>query len=264
MLIRKIIGDPLTIFFMVGGLIFALYYANGTARDSIDVSDIVIQKLWNERSLVLDRPLTDQERTLIVDSFIDQEILLREAVAQELHLRDGKVRHRLADKMMYLISEEPSAPTEAELNAFYTQHKATYQTPPLMTFDHAFFASKKSALEALERSTESSTPLDYGDKFWLGNTFERVSAQDVISVMGINFALKVEKSPESFWAGPIESSRGWHLVRVIERINETPIPRDELQQRLTMEWMAAQRDADRAQALSDLRAKYEIKVSNDI
>lgn len=264
MLMRKIVTEPLTLFFLVGGLIFALYYANDTTRASIEVSDSVIQKLWNERALVLDRPLTEHERKLIVDSFINQEVLLREAVAQELHLRDGKVRHRLADKMMYLISEEPSAPTEVELDTFYHQHIAKYQTPPLMTFEHAFFSSEKRALEILKQPPASSTPLEHSDKFWLGNTFDRVSAQDVISVMGINFARKVEAAPETTWVGPIESSRGWHLVRVIERIEATPIPRHALQQRLTIEWLAFQRDAGRTQALSDLRAGYEIKVSNDI
>lgn len=264
MLIRKIVGDPLTIFFMAGGIIFALYYANGKARDTIDVSDIVIQKLWNERSLVLDRPLTDYERRLIVNSFIDQEVLLREAVAQELHLRDGKVRHRLADKMMYLISEEPSAPKEHELDAFYTEHQERYYTPPLISFKNVFFSSEKKALSALRSSLSQDNILDSGEKFWLGNTFIRVTAQDVVSVLGMPFAMEVEKSTEGVWAGPIKSSRGWHLVKVIDRIEKTLMPRDELQQRLTMEWLAAQRDADRAQALSDLRAKYEIKVSNDI
>jgi hypothetical protein len=258
----KLFQEPLVGFLLIGGFIFLLYsLANQPNEPSIEISQSVIDNLIIERELILERALNDGERHTIKQQFIDQEVLVREGIARNLHTQDGKIRHRLADKMMFLIADDPDAPTTQQLDDFYHQHISEYSSPPLINFDHVFFTDYSRAEAALPQLIAGDIEFkNSGDSFWIGNRLERMSAQDVVTIMGKSFAVNIETLPTQQWQGPLQSIRGWHLVKLQQHIPSEAIPRDALTQRLYQEWTANQRDQMRRSALDTLNKQYMIKL----
>ena len=206
--------------------------------------------------MVLERALTPTERDAIARNFIDQEILLRQAIKLELHLSDGKVRHRLADKMMFLLAEEPTPPDSAELARYYQQNKTRYTTQRRVSFEHRFYGNDEAAARVALADEGTKAEAQF---FWLGNQLEQMSAQDLVSTFGAAFAQAIEQLPQGQWHGPLASNRGWHLVRVQSWHEPRPIPREHLDERLRTEWLADRREQAREAALEALRASYDIQ-----
>ena len=86
------------------------------------------------------RPLTDKERQDVVEGYIEEEILMREAFRLELEKKDSRVRKRLIDVMRSTIDQPVSQPTRAELQAYFRENQERYVTGETITFDHVFFA----------------------------------------------------------------------------------------------------------------------------
>lgn len=259
MILTRLAREPLIGFLLIGALIF-WWDGQRASENSIVIDAAVIEKLVEEREMVLERQLSADERAAIQQNFIDQEILLREAVDRGLHMSDGRVRHRLSDKMMFLLVDEPLPPTAEQLDQFYEVHKQRYVTARRVSFEHQFFGDDESAARAVLLNLPGSESIEE-QYFWLGNRLEQMSAQDLVGVLGTDFTRSLEDLPEGEWRGPIASNRGWHLVRIDAWHPSVAIPREHLEERLSMEWLAEQRDQARFNALADLRQKYPSVVN---
>ncbi len=230
--------EPLFGFALAGGLIFGLYASFGSdGRQRIVITPEMIRDMVQLREQVLDRPIVPAERLLLIEAYVEREILVREAMALGLHQRDGQVRHRLADKMAFLLREDPSEPTVADLQALYDNEPKRYQTPATVTFEHAYFASDSASakrwLQDLKAGqTTAATAATAGDTFWMGRRLQRISQKEIAAVMGTDFARELMAQPVGEWSGPLRSERGWHVVRVEQHQSPQPLPNDLLQQQL--------------------------------
>jgi hypothetical protein len=67
-----------------------------------------------------------------IDRFIGEQILIKEALKQEVVFRDPRLRSLVLDAMReFVVSEKPVAvPSEAELRAFYLETIKEYTPPP--------------------------------------------------------------------------------------------------------------------------------------
>jgi hypothetical protein len=207
----------------------------------------------NERRIVVDRPallrylqyraqtfepdtfearldaLTVTERQQLIDEYVREEALYREALALGLEREDNVLRLRLVQKMAFLLEPPPAAePSEAELQAYYAAHSREYEAAPSWTFTHVFLdaatrgdaGARQTALTLLKqlnaaRAQFNDAPL-HGDRFaYLQNYVERTP--DFIEAhFGADFqaALATLPAGDARWQGPLRSSLGWHLVLV--------------------------------------------------
>ena len=244
--------------FVVAGV--ALFWMYGAAavdeRPAIVLSESFISQLIAERELVMERKLTESEIELIRQNFIDQEVLVREAMTRQLYLNDGRVRHRLADKMFYILSDAVSEPSEAELAAFFAAHRDHYRTPELITFSHRFYGDDEARARAA--LSGSGVILDEGIAFYMGDAIERYARPELIPIFGREFTESLAGLPVGMWQEPLRSGRGWHLVRVEARIPSRDLTRDEIDGRLQLDWRDAQLAASRRAQLDALRSNYQI------
>ena len=78
--LRRIAGEPLVHFLALAGLLFAVQALFvGDTREVITVDAAAQQFLFDQQEQLLLRQLTDEEKTEIVENFIEEEILVREA-----------------------------------------------------------------------------------------------------------------------------------------------------------------------------------------
>lgn len=261
MIPRWVTREPLIGFLILGGGIFLLNaWASGPERQQIVLSPPVAEDLLKMQSELLGRPLAPPERQAVIQAYLDNEVLVREAVARGLYLDDARVRKRLTDKMNFLLSDEPTEPTGADLQTLYDADPKRYRTPKSISFEHIFFNSDEAAAEAeMGRIRDGEEPAEgSGDRFWLGRQMPRYAAGQLLTLFGYEFERALRELPVGEWQGPIRSARGWHLVKVLARHEPEDLPEQERLRRLRADWDARYREQSRGLRLAELRNHYEI------
>jgi hypothetical protein len=268
----SIIREPLLHFFILGGLLFALFaWRNDDAMrapDEIVVDARRIEALNAQFERVWRRPPTPDEATGLIENWIREEVLYREGLALGLD-RDDPVLRRLVAQKVEFISEEMlnTPPTEDELRAWYQENADVYRVEPRFSFRQAYFdpsrrgdmpeAAVGAILQALK---EGDAPV--GDATLLPEMLEDASLADVRRTFGPLFAESLADLPVGTWTGPVASSYGLHLVRIDERQDARLPAFDEVR-------AAVERDfgAHRTERLKDafyetLRDRYTVTIED--
>ena len=102
--------------------------------------------------------------------------------------------------------------------------------------------------------------VDNGIDFYMGNLIERYARPELLPIFGVEFADSLAGLPEGSWQGPIRSGRGWHLVRIDDRVASRSLWRDEVEGRLAIDWRDEQAAVLRRSKLDSLREKTIVIV----
>src|SRR4029450_8049258 len=102
----KLLHEPLVHFLLLGAMLFGVFALVGD-RGSARASQIVVtpghlEHLTVSFTRTWQRPPTAQELTELIDDYIREEVLYREAVAMGLDRDDTIVRRRLRQKLEFL------------------------------------------------------------------------------------------------------------------------------------------------------------------
>ena len=254
--------EPLVHFLTLAALLFVAYHLlTPSARESIVIERASIDELGRRQEQLLGRPLSDDERRALVESAIDDEVLLHEAYRRGLD-RDAVVRQHLVQKMRFILGEDEAAPTEAELRAYLAANRDRYRRPPTVTLDQVFYADPAKVPEDLMAQLKNGTNIaDLGDPLdMLGNRLPQYSLRDLIGVMGPDVARRVFELPAGAWHGPLHSERGVHFVRVDQHHPPAMPSFDELEAYLRQDWTLDQQRRTLADRLAELRRNYRIVV----
>ena len=252
---------PLLIFSLVGGFAFAMdSWIRGPDLAVIHLTATDIDGVVSEREQILGRQLTDDERQELIDALIDQEILVRAAIEQGVHLGDGFVRNRLIEKMNFLFTEEPPEPTSADLQAMMDADPDAFMTPPTVTLEQVYVHGTEIRAhlvnDQLQRNPDSWAEL--GDRYWLGNRLEYYSADQVIAVLGLEAWRTLDLLPTGQWTEPLAVGDAWHIVRVVAHHPPQPLGELALDLRLKQQWRTQHRIASRERELQRLRPLYRV------
>ncbi|APR82440.1 Hypothetical protein A7982_07789 [Minicystis rosea] len=268
--LRRYLREPLVHFAVIGGALFALHAAVAPPpRDAAIVvsADFIAGLREEHRARTGQWPTAEEERAL-VDRFIDEEVLYREAVSLGLDRGDPIVRRRLAQKMVFVAEDGAAArePSDADLQAYLVQHQGRYREPARLSFRHVFLSRDRRADAAAEATrilpelAAGAAPEGKGDPFLQGTSFGQRTSAEVEAVFGHAFAEALFAAPNDAWSGPLTSSFGVHLVRAGERTEGAIPPLAKIRARVRSDLMDERR-ATAGQALRErLRARYRIDI----
>ena len=137
----KVLREPLLHFIFIGAAIYLLYGAFAEpVMDETDKTIVVsageiewMQTSWQKR---WNRPPTDKEMNGLIQQYIRETVLYREALTMGLNQHDQVIRRRLAQKLEFLAKDlvALTPPTDEELQAYFAEHQDRYQEPTLYTF----------------------------------------------------------------------------------------------------------------------------------
>jgi len=237
-------------------------------RERIEVSSARVMILRDQWVRRWKRLPTEPELAGLIETWVREEVLYREALARGLDREDEIVRRRLVQKMHNLSFRLAwtSPPTEQEAEAFFRERIDRYTTPVRRTFRHRYFSverrghetenAAKRALEQLGRGEEG----DPGDPFLLPTRFVELTKADVRVELGVEFADGLFELDIGRWSGPVNSAFGLHLV-YIEEEEEAAVPTFESVREIVMEDLhdARQRSAQE-QLVDGLRDRHEIVI----
>ncbi len=269
----KIFRDPITHFVLIGLLLAGLNHFwnawQGEQGRTIVVSAPEIERLEKIWAGTAGRLPTGKDRQQIIDQYVQEEALVREAARLGLDDGDTIIRRRLAQKMDFLVSDEATAdnPKDAELERWFETHRDRFAAPEMRSFTHVYFSPERhgSQIEAIAgkaRATlrEGADWKSLGDPFIQKRSYAAVPEREVARLFGPEFAQDIFALDAGTWSEPIGSAFGLHLVR-IEKIDKAAQARfAPIRAEVTAAWQEEQRaDAKRA-ALDKLIGSYTVVV----
>jgi hypothetical protein len=279
----RLLREPLLHFLLAGAGLFggwAALHPEALARDAsrrIEVTADDLRQMsltWLAQGRAA--PTPDELRSL-VESWVREEMLYREALALGLDQGDTIVKRRLAQKMEFLF-EDLSAlrkPTSAELARWFEEHGERFALPARATFRHLYFSPDRRGAQARDDAARAlgklaGAPLDapladaLGDRFMFQDYLGDRPFGEVASSFGPPFAEALFQLAPGSWQGPIESGYGWHLVFVDSIIPSRTPALEEVAAEVRFAWVEAQRDELRRRTLEAMRARYEVVLPAEL
>jgi hypothetical protein len=217
---KKILKEPLVHFLLIGALLFLVYGMVNTEKDETEIAidDNLINELAAKWELKRSRQPTLAEINGMVEKYIEQEILYREALAMNLDHNDEIVKRRLAQKMEFISDglAESLQPTEEVLKDYYEKHRKNYPKDPIYTLQHVYFSNDKrtDAVADATNALIAQSPQSLGDNISLPNQYTDASAFLIARDYGSAFANSLDALETGKWSGPITSGFGVHIVNV--------------------------------------------------
>ncbi|MFS2176877.1 peptidyl-prolyl cis-trans isomerase [Rhizobium pisi] len=276
-LLKRVLREPLVHFLLLALLVFAAYGLFGADAydkpDSIVVTAPKIEQMAAVFARTWQRPPTAEELKALIDDYVKEEILVRQALELGLDRDDTVVRRRLRQKMEFLntADAEALAPTDAELDAYLKANAAVFQTGSMLAFQQVYFSPQRrgdtiaqdaaSVLEALLTNSAADSTL-FGDPTLLPPNLPLSSNTAIDQTFGADFAEKLDKAPLGQWTGPVDSGFGLHLIRVTARVPGRVPALDEVHDTVSREWTNAKRKELEDQRFAQLLKRYVVSVEN--
>jgi peptidyl-prolyl cis-trans isomerase C len=272
----KLLREPLLHFMLIGAVIYSLYgvFAEPVA-EATDKTIVVtagelewMQSSWQKR---WNRLPTTEEFDGLVQQYIKETVLYREALTMGLNKHDMVIRRRLAQKLEFLAKDlvALTPPTEDELQTYFDERIALYAQPALYTFTQVFLDPDKRGSKTLEDAEKIKVTLiakgeDFGDAGALGddlmlqNYFPQKDASEIQKQFGSGFTESLIELSPGQWHGPVLSGFGVHLVYVSEVIEPPPPVFADVRERVVADWTLERGEELNKQFYASLREQYTI------
>ena len=284
--IQRFVREPLVHFAVVGVLLFLLFDAIGAPAASglsLVVDARALARMLHSRNPRLDetgaldqlRALDGPSRTRLVEEYVREEVLYREALAMGLNTDGYAEKRRLVAQLEYLhqgFAYDALNVTEAQLTDYYAANPGRYVAPAQMTFTHVFFAddthdgdATSAATQELQRLRERAVPFhaagDRGEHFIYHRNYANRSREDISAHFGDAFAAELfSNEVTDIWLGPMGSAHGQHLVMIAARTPARQQPLEDVRGRVFDDLTGAQADTNMRTLYMEARARYQVTV----
>jgi len=274
----KLLREPLLHFLFIGAAIYLLYgmFAEPVPEETdktivVSAGEIEwMQSSWQKR---WNRPPTDKEMDGLVQQYIRETVLYREALTMGLNQHDQVIRRRLAQKLEFLAKDlvALTPPTDEELQAYFAEHQDRYQEPARYTFTQVFIDPDKRGDATLADAEKIKATLiaqgdaiddagALGDDFMLQNYYPEKDPIEIQKNFGSGFTASLVDLSPGQWHGPVLSGYGVHLVYV-SNVSEPPAPVfAEVRERVTLDWKTDRGEELNEKFYANLRDQYTIVI----
>lgn len=293
-LLQTIVKEPLLHFLGLGFCLFLIYGAvnEETATDNpdqiiVDRGMILTFMQYRAKAFKADafesrlNSMSVKQRQQLIDDYVQQETLYREAKALQLDKNDAVARGRLIQQMRYLTQSVITAGmrfSDEELQTYLSEHEDRYTESAMATFTHVFISTaKRDADEArlladqqLEQLNQQQIPfhkaVGYGDRFLYHRNYVKKDAELIAS----HFSDELQKAvfsvsaSDQIWRGPYRSPYGYHLVLVTQQIPEHKPALSEVKGRVAQDLMQQRRQEQLDKAIKLMVANYDVEISEDL
>ena len=221
--------------------------------------------------------LPEEELQKLIDDYVREEALYREAKALNLDKNDYTSRRRLIRQLEFInqgfISSSITL-SEMDLQGHLDAHNDRYYVPPKITFTHVFFNADKRgedsahalALAKLDELNESQVPfhkaLSHGDRYLYHRNYVNKEADEIASHFGpaMQKQLFALDANDKIWHGPFHSPYGSHLVMVTRHTAGYAPPLKEVRQRVEQDAIQARLKLELDRINQSIVDAYEVEV----
>ena len=159
---------------------------------------------------------------------------------------------------MQFITEQEAvlAPTEEELQAYYEANHERYGVPSSVSFEQLQFQSREAATGALSAGESLA---DLAESSMQSRVNVRQSPLQVASTFGPEFTRSLNSYDVALnWQGPIKSTFGWHLVKLLEINSSSVAPFEDIRATVLGDYTYESRLQAQADFIEQVRSNYDI------
>lgn len=254
--------EPTSHFVLLAVVLFAANAALESWRGNvITIERVQIEVRIAELEALRGAPLSPEERLLVEEAYIDEQVLVREALDMRLE-SDRRIDDILVQKMLHVLSGDVIQPTEDELREFYEANRASYTAESTLTIEEVVIADGSPAAEDLvERLRADASAQELAESPGVrASVLREVTGGDLRRLFGPVTAELILSANTEGWIGPHATVRGQHWFRIIEQTTPELPPLDSVRERVRLDWVADQEAARLEQAVMGLRERYNIVI----
>ncbi|MCH7817108.1 MAG: peptidyl-prolyl cis-trans isomerase [Proteobacteria bacterium] len=289
-IIKNLSREPLLYFLLLGAAMFVTYHwvSDAVFPGTEQLEEIVIpegqvgalilgfEKVWQ-------RLPTQQEQDGLLQGYIREEVMYREALVMGLDRDDAIIRRRLQQKLEFLTDDIASLdePTEEELQTFLTENLELFREQARFSFEHIYFNVSERGASAMtdakstlidlqqlngsdggERPIATADPSRLGDQLLMLETrFHQANELEIRRALGSQFFDQLQSLSTGSWQGPLESGFGLHLVYVSSHIEGYPPQLADVLNAVTREWTSRKRTETNEAFYAAMRNRYIVTVA---
>ena len=272
----RLLKSPLFQFLVAGSIIYAVSVLNGVEqanRFQIQVSAGHVQSMAYVFEQTWLRPPTSEELDALVEEFVREEVLYREALAAGLHENDQVVRLRLQQQLELVTQDLIAAiePSEQDLVDWLEQHPEQFMSEPALSFEQIYLSPQTISedpgavgelLEFLGSVPDALQLARLGDQTQLPSQMDTASVRQIERVFGVGFAAQLADVQPDDWSGPLTSGYGSHLVRILDVAPATLPGLQSIRADVEIAWRAARRKELDDRYYAELRLKYTVEIED--
>lgn len=271
--LRRVLAEPLVRFAILGSALFALaaFVSEETTtaeRDGAIVVDAAsVRRLSAQFETTWRRTPTREELEALMQRWVEEEVMVREARALGLDRGDAIVRQRLHQKMVFLAESRAASlePNDDELRAYMAQTPGRFELPATVSFEQVFVgasARDDQIAETLAALADGVDPAAVGASTFLPATMENATRTSVDTTFGRGVFDQLSDVAPGDWFGPVASAFGLHVVRVAGYEAAKAPPLETVRDRVASAWRANQAEASRQAFVEALIARHRIELPN--
>lgn len=255
--------EPLLHFVVLGALLFAVDQAVvGRADDPLH---IVVTPAVDTEARTLFRNARGREPDAaelkaLRQVWLDNEVLYREGLAQQVDKGDTAIRERVIFKSLSLVDAglQRPVPTEAVLRAWFEKHRVKYDEPARYDFQEAALNDDgtEAAVRAFVRELSAGTP---GDARAGLRVFKGRPHANIVQSYGEDFARALETGPVGEWRA-LATRDGWRAVRLDAVGAARPAQFEALVGVVQQDWVDATMAELRTAQVREMARRYRIVV----
>ena len=272
MRMRKLLGEPLLHFLLIGVALFAAYRwrdPDQFTTQRIAITQAVVDDLVTQHRTARGREPSDAELNHLIESYVHDEILYREGVTLGLDRDDIVVKRRVRQKIEVMAEEEAATgpPTDSDLSTYLAANQTRFVQPAMLTFEQVFLGPSTSGPDVVKAVAvtrkairHGADPQELGTPSLLPGRMTWMPADLVARDFGPSFATALEEVPIGAWVGPIDSSFGAHYVRVSARKPAVAARLADVRDQVVREWENERRQRARNAAYARMRRAYDVTI----
>jgi hypothetical protein len=199
-----------------------------------------------------------EELAALRQAWLDNEVLYREGLAQQLDKGDPAIRDRVIFKALSVIETGLKLPPldDALLRDWFEQHRVKYDEPARYDYQEAVLPGEptRADLELLAAALNSGKP---GESEGSLRIFTGRPDSNLVQSYGPAFAKALEASPREQWQ-VLDSQGGPRLVQLRAVTPPRPADFERLRGVVLQDWTDATMAEERTAVVRSLARKYKI------
>ncbi len=256
--------EPLVWFAIVGAALFSAFSAvERVRRPKAEVTAEWLAAVSNDSERRTGRPLTHDALVAEAHRELETEILYREALKQG-RADDPRVRGLLAAILREEYEPVLADPSDEELRAYREKHPDAYRFPEQIAFAHVSFANKKDIPAGVLERLKAGEMVVGDPAVKLANPLPLTWLPQLKMLFGEDFLKSLERCRPGEWAGPFESKRGLHFIKVTERQAPREMSFEEVKPALASQWLKEKQAEAVSAKVTELRRGYRVVLPEGI
>lgn len=290
----RLLREPLLHFLLIGLILFGSYELlnpnnNSSAKREIIVGRVdLLDYMRYRNSAVANKDtgkileqMSPSQRQALIDDYVREEALFREAKALGLDRQDPVARQRLIRQLEYITTSfivTDDHISEDAIRTYFADHQKNYYRPAEVTFTHVFFGHESRGQEEARRQAERALQylntsgvhfhegLEHGDRFLYYANYVNRQAEEVASHFGPVMQRQLFQlvADDQVWKGPFTSSYGEHLVLLTKKKSGYVPELHEIRDEVIKDIQRFRLDTKSEKAIQSVIESYKVTVAESL